>query len=226
MKLITFTEKELSARLNNFTDAYNNLGNTDFSYTNLKYSSLSGTNFNNAKFRSTNLTSVNFSNANLSYASFVNANLTDANFTNANLTGANFTNANLTGACFTGADLRHAEFDGAIGHAKITEQSINDLLVIAKEILTDTSRLKMNDVHYCDTVHCAGGWACTLIPVAQTLEKMIGWNAAACFAIPIPEFTSLFYSDDDTMLAFLRTVMFDNGATLRIKYLSENKGDS
>jgi hypothetical protein len=48
---------------------------------------------------------------------------------------------------------------------------------------------------------------------------LVGWSAAACLGIPIPEFTSLFYSDDETMLKFLRSVEADNGAALKLKYL-------
>jgi Pentapeptide repeats (8 copies) len=206
MKLKTFTTEELTSAL------------TYQSRWQAGYECGVSVNLGNASF-----TNVDFSNINLSHVCFGGANLTNANFSNANLTGANFTNANLTGACLIGANLKHAEFDGAIGHAKITDRAINDLLKIARTILSDISKLKMNDVHFCDTVHCAAGWTCKLIPIAQNLEKIIGWNDAACMAIPIPEFTSLFYSDDATMLAFLESVVADNGKALQVKYLSENK---
>jgi hypothetical protein len=51
------------------------------------------------------------------------------------------------------------------------------------------------------------------------LEGLIGWNAAACLTVPIPEFTKLFYSSNQDMLDFAQSTLEDNGASLRAKYL-------
>jgi hypothetical protein len=57
------------------------------------------------------------------------------------------------------------------------------------------------------------------MPIAATLEKILDWNAAACLACPIPEFTSLFYSSNEEMIEFLELVQVDRGAALKTKYL-------
>jgi hypothetical protein len=72
--------------------------------------------------------------------------------------------------------------------------------------------------HACDTAHCGAGWVCILSPTAKILETLLGWNAAACIVVPIPEFTGLFYEDDATMLAFAKSVAADRGAAIREKY--------
>jgi hypothetical protein len=77
----------------------------------------------------------------------------------------------------------------------------------------------MKDVHTCKPTHCGAGWVCYLSLIAATLEKILGWNVAACIVCPIPEFTELFYSTDEEMMAFLTSVKADRGASLRAKYL-------
>jgi hypothetical protein len=78
----------------------------------------------------------------------------------------------------------------------------------------------MNEVHACATTHCGAGWVCFHNPIAATLEKILGWNVAACIVCPIPEFTGLFYASNAKMIAFLESVDADQGAALRQKYLT------
>jgi hypothetical protein len=129
----------------------------------------------------------------------------------ADLRDADLKNANLSGANLSGAKLN--------GIAPVTAESIELVLQIAKTVTTDNTKLHMGTVHRCKTTHCAAGWVCTLNPLAGALEKILGWNVAACLATPIPEFTSLFYASDEVMLAFLQTVIDDKGRALKDKYL-------
>jgi Pentapeptide repeats (8 copies) len=139
----------------------------------------------------------------------------------ANLRDANLRGANLHGANLSGVDLSGADLSGATGYALVSELAIADLLQLAAMVLADHDKLRMSTVHLCSTVHCAAGWVCTINPIARTLEKIVGWNVAACIAVPIPEFTSLFYSSNDKMIEYLRSVAADNGAALRAKYLNK-----
>jgi hypothetical protein len=93
---------------------------------------------------------------------------------------------------------------------------------VAKQVVNHPETLEMNSVHDedgdCGTTHCAAGWICTISPEAKELEQKIGWNAAACLACPVPEFTSLFYSENKEMMDFAKSVLADNGAALLAKY--------
>jgi hypothetical protein len=196
-----------------------NLSGANLIRANLSDANLSGANLIRANLSDANLSGANLSGANLNDANLIRANLSDANLIRANLSGANLSDANLSGA-MSGANLIRANLSGAIGFGIITEESINDLLEVARIVTTDESKLFMGDVHAsCGTAHCGAGWICAINPIAKTLEPILGWNMAACICCPIPEFTSLFYSSDDAMLTFLRSVLEGNGRSLKDKYL-------
>ena len=176
---------------------------------------LSGANLTKADLRRDNLREADLSEADLSRADLNGGELRGADLRGADLRGAELNGAELAGANLSGADL-----SGATGVAPITESAITELLWIAETILACPESLEMESVHTCNTTHCGAGWVCFHNPIAATLEKIVGWNAAACLACPIPEFTSLFYSSNEEMLAFLKSVEDDSGQALREKYLT------
>jgi uncharacterized protein YjbI with pentapeptide repeats len=176
-------------------------------------------NLSGADLREANLRDAHLSSANLSDANLIRANLSDANLSDANLSDANLIHANLLGASLLGASLLGANLSGAIGFAPITENAIAILLQVADCVVGQPQALKMESIHTCDTTHCGAGWVCYLSPIAATLEKILGWNVAACIVCPIPEFTGLFYATNAEMMAFLESVKDDRGAALRAKYL-------
>jgi uncharacterized protein YjbI with pentapeptide repeats len=176
---------------------------------------LSGANLSGANLSDANLSGAHLSRANLSHANLSRANLSRANLSHANLNRANLNRANLSHA-----NLNRADLSGTIGITPITKESIALVLKIAEIVIADNTKLQMRSVHSCGAAHCGAGWVCTLNPLAGALERIIGWNAAACLTTPIPEFTSLFFATDAEMLAFLRTVSDDGGQALRDKYLT------
>jgi Pentapeptide repeats (8 copies) len=187
---------------------------------NLRDADLSGADLGGADLGGADLGDANLRSANLRSANLRSANLRSANLRSANLRDADLSGADLGGADLGGADLSGANLCGAIGLAPITQISIDRLIEIAKNIVGDKSRLAMGVVHsYCGTAHCGAGWACINDPTASALEPIIGWCAAACFSIPIPEFTSLFYSSNQEMLNFLEKTLANNGQDLKDKYL-------
>jgi hypothetical protein len=196
-----------------------NLIRTDLSGANLSGANLIRTDLSYANLIRANLLGANLIRANLSDANLIRANLSDANLSDANLIRANLLGASLLGASLLGASLLGANLSGAIGFAPITENAIAILLQVADCVVGQPQALKMKSVHTCDTTHCGAGWVCYLSPIAATLEKILGWNVAACIVCPIPEFTGLFYAEDDEMMAFLTSVKADRGAALKTKYL-------
>jgi hypothetical protein len=199
----------IGAYLNNAKLIGANLSDAD-----LREAKLIGANLSDADLREANLSRADLREANLSRADLREANLREANLREANLSGANLRDADLSNV-----DLRGANLSGAIGIAPITENAIAILLQVADRVVGQPQALKMKGVHTCDTAHCGGGWVCYLSPIAATLEKILGWNVAACIVCPIPEFTGLFYSTDAEMMAFLTSVKADRGAALKAKYL-------
>jgi uncharacterized protein YjbI with pentapeptide repeats len=182
----------------------------DLSAANLRAANLRGANLRGADLRGADLRGANLSGANLS----------GANLRGAYLSGAYLSGANLGGADLNAANLGGADLSGTIGLAPVTQISIDRLIEIAKNIVGDKSKLRMEIVHsYCGTAHCGAGWACINDLTASALEPIIGWCAAACFSIPIPKFTSLFYSSNQEMLDFLEKTLADNGQDLKDKYL-------
>jgi hypothetical protein len=156
--------------------------------------------------------------ADLSGADLTGAILREANLTEADLYGANLTGADLTGAILRGADLAGANLAGA-NLAPVTESAIRLLLDFANQVAQNPETLSMGEAHdECVAAHCAAGWICILNPIAKTLESILGRNAAACIACPIPEFTGLFGGTDAEMLAFAAEVAADQGAAIREKY--------
>lgn len=113
-------------------------------------------------------------------------------------------------------NLSEADLSGAI--SPVTSNAVEELLWVARTVLQSPESLDMSKVHKCATTHCGAGWICFHNPVAATLEKIWGWNVAACLVCPIPEFTGLFYSSNEKMFQFLRSVDADQGAALREKY--------
>jgi hypothetical protein len=191
---------------------------------NLSGADLSGADLSDADLRVADLSDANLSDANLRDANLSDANLSDANLSDANLSGAdlsdaNLSDANLSGANLSSANLSDANLSGAIRLAPVTENAIAILLQVADRVVGQPDALKMKGIHTCDTTHCGAGWVCYLSPIAATLEKILGWNVAACIVCPIPEFTGLFYATDSEMMAFLTSVKGDRGASLRTKYL-------
>jgi hypothetical protein len=197
--------------------SYANLSGVNLSGVNLSGVNLSGANLSGADLSGADLSGADLSGADLSGADLSKANLSGANLSGANLSGANLSGANLSGANLSGANLSGAKLDRHV--IAVTAESIDLLLQFCQIVTRDANRLEMNDVHYCDTTHCGAGWICTLSQQAKMLEGLIGWNAAACLTVPIPEFTALFYSSNAAMMAFAEKTLADNGASLRAKYL-------
>jgi hypothetical protein len=201
----------------NLIDA--NLSGANLRGANLIDANLSGADLSEANLIDANLSGADLSGADLSGADLSEADLSGADLIEANLSGADLSGADLSDAHLICADLRGANLSGAIGFAPVTENAIAILLQVADRVVGQPQALKMKGVHTCDTAHCGGGWVCYLSPIAATLEKILGWNVAACIVCPIPEFTGLFYAEDDEMMAFLTSVKGDRGASLRAKYL-------
>jgi uncharacterized protein YjbI with pentapeptide repeats len=172
-----------------------------------------------ADLRNAYLRNADLSDANLRGADLRDANLSDVNLRGVNLSDANLRGADLRGADLRGADLRDANLSGAIG-LKIKQSHFDLLLRVASQIAESPETLEMDSVHDdCGTAHCGAGWVCTLDDTASSVESILGWNVAAVLACPVPEFTSLFYSSNDKMLEFCRSVVADQGASLKAKYL-------
>jgi hypothetical protein len=201
----------------NLRDA--NLRDANLRGANLRDANLRDANLRDANLRDANLRGANLRDANLRGANLSGANLSDANLSDANLSDANLSGANLSVANLSSANLSDANLSGAIGIAPITENAIAILLDVADRVVGNPHALKMKYVHTCNTTHCGAGWVCHLSPIAATLEKILGWNVAACIVCPIPEFTGLFYAKDAEMMAFLESVKGDRGESLRAKYL-------
>jgi uncharacterized protein YjbI with pentapeptide repeats len=229
-------DKIVVARWSNFSEAdlrKADLRGANFSEANFSGANFSEANFSEADLRKADFSEANFSEANFSDANLSNADLREANFSDANLRvanlsgadlrksdlrGANLRWANLTDANFSGADLRGATVGNHV--VCVGEESIQLLLQFCRIVTADESALAMETVHTCDTAHCGAGWICTLSEQAKLLEGLIGWNAAACLTVPIPEFTGLFYATNQEMLDFAAETLDDNGASLRAKYLA------
>jgi hypothetical protein len=186
---------------------------------NLIDANLSGADLSGADLSGADLIRANLSDADLSGVDLSEADLSEANLSEANLSNANLRDADLIGAHLRGADLSGTNLSGAIGLAPVTENAIALLLQIADRVVDNPQALRMKHVHTCNTTHCGAGWVCHLSPIAATFEKILGWNVTACIVCPIPEFTGLFYSTDEEMMAFLESVKGDRGASLRTKYL-------
>jgi hypothetical protein len=73
----------------------------------------------------------------------------------------------------------------------------------------------MSDWHNdCGTAHCLAGWAVTLHPDGQRLEKLLSTPTAA--TLLIPEVAHLFYeADKDKVLSDVKKLVADNGNQLR-----------
>jgi hypothetical protein len=189
-----------------------NLSDANLSKADLSGADLSKADLSDADLRDANLSDANLSKADLSGADLSKADLRNADLRDANLSGANFSDANLSGANLRGATVgNHVIFVG--------EESIQLLLQFCRIVNADESALTMETVHTCDTAHCGAGWICALSEHAKLLEGLIGWNAAACLTVPIPEFTGLFYDTNEEMLDFAQSTLADNAATLRSKYM-------
>jgi hypothetical protein len=75
--------------------------------------------------------------------------------------------------------------------------------------------LEMKNIHSRQTAHWLAEMVFALDPTAKNLEKILGWNAAACLAVPIPKFTRLFYSSNEEVISFLQEVQATKGECLR-----------
>lgn len=181
---------------------------------------LSNRDLSKTYLREAQIVKSNLQNCDLSYADLSNANLSGSKLTHSCLYQTNLSNANLSNTCLNSCDLRQADLTGAIGLGSITDETINTLVQIANLVVINPQQLNMEQVHTCSTIHCAAGWVCTLNPLAKNLEPILGWNAAACLACPIPEFTKLFYASNEEMMDFLMSVYYDDGQSLKDKYLT------
>jgi hypothetical protein len=179
-----------------------NLSKADFGWADLREADLRGANLSKADFGWADLSKADLRGANLSWTNFSEADLSDANLRWANLSGA---------------DLSGLTVDNHV--VCVGEESIELLLQFCRIVTADESAVTMETVHRCDTAHCGAGWICTLSEHAKVLEGLIGWNAAACLTVPIPEFTGLFFATNREMLEFAQSTLADNGASLRAKYL-------
>jgi hypothetical protein len=194
------------------------LHNADLSHTSLIGADLTGVNLSGASLTRSSLRNADFTRADLRNADFTRADLRGAYFWETNMLGAKLDGVLLDGAKLDGADLIGAKFGNYI--VSVDEETIELLLQFCRIVNADSSALTMETVHMCDTAHHPAGWICALSEKAKLLEGLIGWNAAACLVVPIPEFTGLFHSTDkdEKMLKFLKKTLADNGASLRAKY--------
>jgi hypothetical protein len=195
------------------------LHNADLSHASLIGADLTGVNLSGASLTRSNLHWADFTRADLRNADFTRADLRGADLRQTQMAGTVLTGVLLDGAKLDGADLIGAKFGNYI--VSVTEETIELLLQFCRIVNADSSALTMETVHMCDTAHHPAGWICVLSQQAQLLEGLIGWNAAACLVVPIPEFTGLFHSTDkdEKMLNFARKTLADNAATLRAKYM-------
>jgi uncharacterized protein YjbI with pentapeptide repeats len=196
------------------------LRGADLSKADLSKADLSWADLSKADLRWADLRKAYLSKADLSWADLSWADLSDAKLSGADLRDAKLSGADLRDAKLSGADLSAATVDNHV--VCVGEESIQLLLQFCRIVTADSSALTMETVHTCDTAHCGAGWICTLSEQAKMLEGLIGWNAAACLTVPIPEFTGLFYATNQEMLDFAQSTLADNAAILRAKYLGQD----
>lgn len=75
---------------------------------------------------------------------------------------------------------------------------------VAERIISQPSDLKM-DTWHCGTSHCIGGWACIISPIASQIEKKYNTKIAA--SAVLPSYAQWFYTDEDTALKRLESVL-------------------
>lgn len=78
---------------------------------------------------------------------------------------------------------------------------------IANKLLANPDLLDPNHWHHEDK-HCLGGWAISLSPAAQEIEKQYSPEIAA--SLVLPSYVSLFYADKETVLEALKQVVAAN----------------
>ncbi|MBX3253949.1 MAG: hypothetical protein KF862_07385 [Chitinophagaceae bacterium] len=73
---------------------------------------------------------------------------------------------------------------------------------IAKNVLDRPGSLDMSQWH-CGTSHCLAGWACVLSPEAAEVEHRYDTETAG--DVFLPNYSHLFFEDNDTVLEVLRS---------------------
>lgn len=139
----------------------------------------------------------------------------DANLAGANLVDAYLAGVDLVGADLVGANLAGAYLTDAI-KAVARDEAIANLDKVREIILDDSRRLNMGDWHQdgskwqehtcaeealCGTTHCLAGW----LQVCATDDHVRKLDAFTAGCIQAPMAASLFYSDHETVLAWLKT---------------------
>ncbi len=123
----------------------------------------------------------------------------------ADLRGADLRGAVLRGAVLRGAVLRGADLSGAdLSGADLPYvEPMPDLDKKILQQITTTGKLKMDDVHTCETTHCRAGWAIVLHPAGRTLEALLGWSVAGALiynaAYPKMKLPNFFAKDEEAM---------------------------
>ena len=123
---------------------------------------------------------ANLNRANLNRANLNGANLNDANLNGANLIDANLNDANLIDANLNDAVLTRANLAGALGLPAVDPMPDIKSIALAR-IQSDGCGINMKTWHECETVHCLGGWFCTIHPQGKLLESIYGTGTAASF---------------------------------------------
>ncbi len=83
--------------------------------------------------------------------------------------------------------------------ADVNEEALMDQITTI--VLENPKKLKMDKWH-CRTSHCIGGHACIQNKVASEIEKKSNTELAS-FAV-LPNYSHLFYQNDNTVLSFLK----------------------
>jgi hypothetical protein len=200
----------------NLSDAA--LSDADLSDADLRNANLNGTNLSDAALSNADLRNANLNGTNLRGADLRNADLRNANLNGTNLRDADLRGVNLRGANLSGTDLREAKLSRHL--IAVTSESIDLLLQFCRIVVDSNTALNCDNL--CDATHCGAGLICTLSQQAKLLEGLIGWNAATCLTVPIPEFTGILGSTNEEMLNFAAKTLADNGDSLRAKYLAKN----
>lgn len=144
---------------------------------------------------------------NLRGAVFDGSDLRGADFTGVDLTDTSFKFCDVRCAIFEGAEVKGATFDGAIGLASVKESHIHILTGFAERVIAENDYDLILEKLLSATED------------TRNLRDKYGDNLATCLIIPIPEFTALLSEPVDLMLAFLHSVVADQGKSLASKYL-------
>ncbi len=149
------------------------------------------------------LEGVDFRKRDMAGAYFYRCDVRCVNWSGADLSRACFAGCQMDGGIFTGAKMPLAAFNnnvmrdtrfGRVRGERAECQLTKNFNMKKAMAAIPSSRLEMGAWHkYENTVHCLAGWAITVHPEGEKLEKLVGPATAATIllaegGLPIPDF--------------------------------------